>query len=212
MLPNGNFFLPPPFDILRLFHSLQGNLQFFNPHPPRRKSPPPISRTPAPSSRLRPWKAHSVLIQWRLSIVGSHQVVWPNPLAWGLFRLAPLSSGSSSLTSFVETIHKGFTDPDNHSGVVTHLETDILKCEIKWALGSITTNKSSRSDGIPAELFQILKDDAGKALQSICQQIWKLSSGYRTWESQFSFQSQKKVMPKNVQTTAQLHSSHTLVK
>ena len=68
---------------------------------------------------------------------------------------------------------KDLHDPDNHNDVVTHLEPDILECKIKWALGSITTNKASGSDGIPAELFQILKDDAVKVLHSICQQIWK---------------------------------------
>ena len=64
-------------------------------------------------------------------------------------------------------------DPDNHNGVITHLEPDILECEVKWASGSITMNKASGGDGIPAELFQILKDDAVKVLHSICQQIWK---------------------------------------
>ena len=68
---------------------------------------------------------------------------------------------------------KGLNDPDNHDGVLTHLEADILECEVKWALGSITKNKASGGDGIPAELFQILKDDAVKVLHSICQQIWK---------------------------------------
>ena len=68
---------------------------------------------------------------------------------------------------------KGLHDPDNHNDVVTHLEPDILECKIKWTLGSITTNKARGSDGIPAELFQILKDDAIKVLHSICQQIWK---------------------------------------
>ena len=86
----------------------------------------------------------------------------------------------------------------------------ILKCEVKWALESITMNKASGGDGIPVELFQILKDDAVKVLHSICQQ--KLSSGHRTGKGQFSFQSQRKAMPKNAQTTAQLHSSHMLVK
>ena len=71
---------------------------------------------------------------------------------------------------------KGLNDPDNHNGVVTHLEPDILEYEVKWALGSITTNKASRGDGIPVELLQILKDDAVKVLHSICQQIW------RTWQ------------------------------
>ena len=72
-----------------------------------------------------------------------------------------------------ELYKKEFHDPDNHDGVVTHLEPDILECEVKWALGSITMNKASRGDGIPGELFQILKDDAVKVLHSICQQIWK---------------------------------------
>ena len=71
------------------------------------------------------------------------------------------------------TIQKGHNDPDNHDGVVTHLESDILECEAKWASGSITTNKASGGDGIPVELFQILKDDAVKVLHSICQHIWK---------------------------------------
>ena len=68
---------------------------------------------------------------------------------------------------------KELHDPDNHNGVITHLEPDILECEVKWTLGSITTNKASGGDGIPVELFQILKDDAVKVLHSICQQIWK---------------------------------------
>ena len=72
-----------------------------------------------------------------------------------------------------ELYQKELHDPDNHDGVITHLEPDILECEVKWALGSITTNKAGRGDGIPVELFQILKDDAVKVLHSICQQIWK---------------------------------------
>ena len=96
--------------------------------------------------------------------------------------------------------------------MIIHLEPDILECEVKWALESITMNKASGGDGIPGELFQILKDDAVKVLHSICQQLGKLSSGPRTGKGQFSFQSQRKAMPKNAQTTAQLYSSHTLVK
>ena len=72
-----------------------------------------------------------------------------------------------------ELYKKGLNDPDNHDGVITHLEPDILECKVKWDLGSITTNKASGGDGIPAEVFQILKDDAMKVLHSICQQIWK---------------------------------------
>ena len=89
--------------------------------------------------------------------------------------------------------------------MITHLEPDILECEVKWALGSISMNKVSGGDGIPVELFQILKDDAVNVLHSICQQTGKLSSGHRTGKGQFSFQSQRKAMPKNAQTTAQLH-------
>ena len=75
---------------------------------------------------------------------------------------------------YTEELYKrDLHDPDNHNGVITHLEPDILECEVKWTLGSITTNKASGCDGIPAELFQILKDDAVKVLHSICQQIWK---------------------------------------
>ena len=111
-----------------------------------------------------------------------------------------------------ELTKKDLHNPDNHDGVITHLEPDILECEDKWALESITTNKASGGDGIPVELFQTLKDDAVKVLHSICQQIWKISSGHRTGKGQFSFQCQRKAMPKNAQTTAQLHSSHTLAK
>ena len=91
-------------------------------------------------------------------------------------------------------------------------QSDILECEVKWALGSITTNKTSGGDRIPVELFQILKDDAVKVQKSICQQIWKTQQWPQTGKGQFSFQSQGKAMPKNAQTTAQLHLSHTLVK
>ena len=95
--------------------------------------------------------------------------------------------------------------------MITHLEPDILECEVKWALESITMNKASGGDRIPVELFQILKDDV-KVLHSICQQIWKTQQWPQDWKSQFSFQSQRKAMPKNAQTTAHLHSSHMLVK
>ena len=72
--------------------------------------------------------------------------------------------------------------PDSHDGVITHLEPDILECEVKWALGSITTKKASRGDGIPVELFQILEDDAVKVLHSICQQIWKTQQWPQDWK------------------------------
>ena len=101
---------------------------------------------------------------------------------------------------------------DNHDGVITHLESDILECEVKWAFGSITTYKTSGGDGIPVELFQILKCDAVKVLHSICQQIWKTQQWPQDWKRSVSFQSQRKAMPKNAQTTTQLHSPHTLAK
>ena len=111
-----------------------------------------------------------------------------------------------------ELYKKDLYDPDNHDGVITDLEPDILECEVKWALESVTTNKASGGNGIPVELVQILKDDAVKVLHSNASKFGKLSSGHRTGKGQFSFQSQRKAMLKNAQTTAQLHSSHTLVK
>ena len=111
-----------------------------------------------------------------------------------------------------ELYKKDLHDPDNHNGAITHIESDILECEVKWALGSITTSKASGGDGTPVELLQILKDDAVKVLHSICQQSWKTQQLPHEWKGQFSFQSQRKSMPKNVQTSAQLHSSHMLAK
>ena len=92
------------------------------------------------------------------------------------------------------------------------LKPDILECEVKWALESITKNKASGGDGIPVELFKILKDDAVKYCSQYVTKFGKLSSGHRTGKGQFSFQSQRKAMPKNVQITAQLHSPYTLTK
>ena len=83
-------------------------------------------------------------------------------------------------------------DPDNHNGLITHLEPDILECEVKWALGSITTNKASGGDGIPVELFQILKDDAVKVLHSICQQIWKPQQWPQDWKRSVFISNPKK--------------------
>ena len=84
---------------------------------------------------------------------------------------------------YTEELYKeGLNDPDNHDSVITHLEPDILECEVKWALGSITTNKASGGDGIPAELFQILKDDAVNVLHSIWQPIWKIQQWPQDWE------------------------------
>ena len=96
--------------------------------------------------------------------------------------------------------------------MITHLEPDLLECEVKWALESITMNKASGGDGIPIELFQILEDDAVKVLHSICQQIWKTQQWLQDWKKSFSFQFQRKAMQKKAQTTAQVRSSHILVK
>ena len=114
---------------------------------------------------------------------------------------------------YTEKVYKkDFHDPDNHNGVITHPEPGILECAVKWALESITMNKASGSDGIPVELFQILEDDAVKVLHSICQQIWNTQQWPQDWKRSVSFQSQRKAMPKNAQTTTQLHSSHMLIK
>ena len=107
-----------------------------------------------------------------------------------------------------ELYKKDLQDQDNHNGVITHLEPDILECEVKWA----TMNKASGSDGIPVELFQILKDDAVKVLLSICRQIWKTQQWPQDWKRSIFIPIPRKAMPKNAQTTTQLHSSHTLVK
>ena len=111
-----------------------------------------------------------------------------------------------------ELYKKHLHNPDNQDGVITHLEPDILKYKVKWALESITTNKASGGDGIPIELSQILKNDAVKVLHSMCQQIWETQQWPQDGKSQFSLQSQRKAMPKNAQTTTQLHSSHTTIK
>ena len=95
----------------------------------------------------------------------------------------------------------------NHDGVITRLEPDVLECEVKWARGSITMNKANGGDGIPVELFQILKEDAVKVLHSICQPIWKTQQWPQDWKrSVFT------PVPENAQSTAQLHSSHMLIK
>ena len=98
--------------------------------------------------------------------------MWLFVTHWGIACQAHLST-EFSRQEYTELYKKDLHNPDNHEGVIIHLEPDILECDVKWALESITTNKASGGDGIPAELFQILKDDAVKVLHSICQQIWK---------------------------------------
>ena len=106
------------------------------------------------------------------------------------------------------TVH----DPDNHNGVNPHLEPDILECEVKWALGSITTNKASEDDGIPAELFQILKDDAVKVLHSICKQIWKTQQWPQDWKRSVFIPIPKKGNAKECSNYHTIALTHMLVK
>ena len=110
---------------------------------------------------------------------------------------------------YTELYKKDLHGQHNHNSVITHLEPDILECEVKWALGSITTNKASGGDGIPVELFQILKDDAVKVLYSICQQMWKTQQWPQDWQRSVSIP-----IPKNVQTTTALisHANKVMLK
>ena len=105
---------------------------------------------------------------------------------------------------------KDFHDPDNHDGVITHLEPDILECKVKWALGSTTMNKDSGGNGIPAQLFQILKDDAVRVLHSVFKQIWKTQQWPQDCNRSVFITIQRNTMPKDVQTTSRLQSFHTL--
>ena len=109
-----------------------------------------------------------------------------------------------------ELYEKDLNDLDNHDGVIIHLEPDILECEVKWASGNITMNKASGGNRFPAELFQILKDDAVKVLQFYASKFGSLSNDHRTGKGQFSFHFQRRAMPKSVQTTSQLYSFHML--
>ena len=117
---------------------------------------------------------------------------------------------------YLELYKKDLHDPDNHNDMITHLETYILECEVKWALGSITNNKASGCDGIPVELFQILKDDAVKVLNSICQQIWKTQQWPQDWKRSVFFPIPKKGNAKqcsNYHTIALIsHTSKVMLK
>ena len=114
---------------------------------------------------------------------------------------------------YTEELYKrDLNDPDNHEGMITHLEPNILECEVKWALRNITMNKTSGGDGILAELFQILKDNAVKVLHSISQQIWKTQQWPQDGKRSFFIPIPKKGNAKECSNTAQLHSSHTRVK
>ena len=124
-------------------------------------------------------------------------------------------SYNSLLLSMEEISRDGLvisTFSHNHDGVITHLEPEILECEVKWALGSITMNKASGGDGIPLELFQLLKDDAVKVLHSTCQQIWKTQWWPQDWRRSVFIPIPKKGNAKECSSTTQLHSSHVLAK
>ena len=111
-----------------------------------------------------------------------------------------------------ELYKKDLHNPVNHDDVITNLEPDILECEVKWALGSITMSKDSGGDGIPGELFQILKDNAVKVLHSICQQMWKTQQWPQDWKSSVFIPISKKGNAKECSNYHTMHSSHTLVK
>ena len=111
-----------------------------------------------------------------------------------------------------EPYKKDLHDPDNHDHVITHLEPDILECEVKWALESITTNKASGGDGIPVELFQILKDDAVKVLHSICHQIWKTQQWPQDWKRSVFILIPKKGNAKECSNYCTIALTHTLAK
>ena len=118
---------------------------------------------------------------------------------------------------YTEELHKkDLNDPDKRDGVITHLEPDILECKVQWALGSITMNKASGGDGIPAELFQILKDAAAKVLHSICQQMWKTQQWPQAWKRSVFIPIPKKGNAKecsNYHTTALIsHASKVMLK
>ena len=113
---------------------------------------------------------------------------------------------------YTELYKKDFSDPDNHDGMITRLEPDILECEVKWASGNIIINKDSGGDGIPAELFQILKDNTVKVLHSLCQQIWKTQQWPQDWKRSVFIPIQKKDNAKECSNYCKLPSSHMLVK
>ena len=138
-------------------------------------------------------------------------------LSWlFLFTETTEDSPIQKIWTHLRSSKKDLHDPDNHNGVITHLEPDILKCEVKWALESITTNKASGCDGIPVELFQILKDDAVKVLHSICQQIWKTQQWPQDWKRSVFIPIPKKGNPKersNYRTIALIsHASKVMIK
>ena len=140
------------------------------------------------------------------STIGKH--ISPSSLA-SLSPMHPTHSTELSSLCYIQQLPTGYLC---YAWQIAHLEPDILECKVKWALGSISTNKASGGNGVPIELLQILKDDAVRVLHSICQQIWKTQQWPQEWKRSIFIPTLKKAMPKNVQTTTQLHSSHRLAK
>ena len=127
---------------------------------------------------------------------------------WNVIDLTEAEDSKKRWQEYTERLYKkDLHDPDNHDGIITHLEPDILECKVKWALGSIIKNKASGADEIPVDLFQILRDDAVKVLHSVCQQIWKTQPWPHDWKSGFH-SSSKEGNAKECSHTAQLHISH----
>ena len=131
-------------------------------------------------------------------------------MVWTQQKLKILRTGGKNKQK--NDTKKDLHDPDNHNGVITHLEPDSLECEVKRALGSITTNKASGGDGIPVKLFQILRDDAVKVLHSICQEIWKTQQWPQDRKRSIFIPIPKKGNDKDVHTITQLYSFHMLAK
>ena len=129
-----------------------------------------------------------------------------------IFSLLENFVAASLFPNSPELYKKDLNYPDYHEGVITHLKPDILGCEVKWALGSITMSQTSRGDGIPAELFQILKDDAFQVLPSICQQIWKTQQWPQDWKRSVFIPVPKKGNAKEHSNYHTIALSHTLAK
>ena len=183
----------------------------------------PLEKKMAIHSSILAWKIPQTEKPGSLQSMGSQRVGhdWATSLSVYLCILGSsfihiISADSDEFLlwqEYTEELYKkDLHDIDNHDGVITHLEWDILECEVRWALESITTNKASGGDGIPVSHFKSWKMILWKCCTQYANKFGKLSSGHRTGKGQFSFQSQRKAMPENTQTTAQLHSSHMLVK
>ena len=166
------------------------------------------------------WDECNCAVVWAffgIAFLGDWSENWLFPVPWPLlsFQMSwHIECSTFKASSFrIWSISTGIPSPPLALFIVIiHLEPDILESEVKWVLGSITMNKASGGDGIPVELLQILKDDAVKVLHSICQQIWKTQQWPQEWKRSVFIPVPMKAMPKNAQTTTQLHSSHTLAK